>query len=222
MPGWQLRSPMRVCYFTSVVSNSETPRTVAHQAPLSMGFSRQEYTGVGHHVLLQGIFPPRDWTQVSYVFCISRWVLCHYCCLGRSHKPQGWLHPPAPTAEPEPSEACAPQILSVQWKILCDTRETLPGSTKTWQRQINCLVAKSRPALLQPHGLQPTRLLCPWDFPGRNTGVGCHCLLQGTFPTQGWNPGLLHWQADSLPLSRQGSSAKWVNKDLNLTKKIYA
>ena len=29
----------------------------------------------------------------------------------------------------------------------------------------------------RPHGLQPTRLLCPWDFPGRRTGVGCHCLL---------------------------------------------
>ena len=31
--------------------------------------------------------------------------------------------------------------------------------------------------LLQPHGLKPTRLLCPWDFPGKSTGVGCHCLL---------------------------------------------
>ena len=31
---------------------------------------------------------------------------------------------------------------------------------------------------LRPHGLQPTRLLCPWDFPGKSTGVGCHCLLQ--------------------------------------------
>ena len=30
---------------------------------------------------------------------------------------------------------------------------------------------------LRPHGLQPTRLLCPWDFPGKSTGVGCHCLL---------------------------------------------
>ena len=29
-----------------------------------------------------------------------------------------------------------------------------------------------------PGGLQPTRLLCPWDFPGKSTGVGCHCLLQ--------------------------------------------
>ena len=40
---------------------------------------------------------------------------------------------------------------------------------------------------LQPHGLQPTRLICPWDFPGKNTGVGCHFLLQGIFPTQEWN-----------------------------------
>ena len=31
---------------------------------------------------------------------------------------------------------------------------------------------------LQPHGLQPTRLLCPWDFPGKRTGLGCHCLLR--------------------------------------------
>ena len=30
----------------------------------------------------------------------------------------------------------------------------------------------------RPHGLQPTRLLCPWDFPGKSTGVGCHCLLR--------------------------------------------
>ena len=40
---------------------------------------------------------------------------------------------------------------------------------------------------LQPYGLQPARLLCPWDFPGNNTGVGCHFLLQGIFPTQGSN-----------------------------------
>ena len=39
----------------------------------------------------------------------------------------------------------------------------------------------------RPHGLKPTRLLCPWDFPGKNTGGGCHSLLQGIFPTQGWN-----------------------------------
>ena len=41
---------------------------------------------------------------------------------------------------------------------------------------------------LRPHGLWPTRLLCPWDSPGKNTGVGGHALLQGVFPTQGSNP----------------------------------
>ena len=46
-----------------------------------------------------------------------------------------------------------------------------------------------------------TRFLCPWDFPGKNTGEGCHFLLQGIFPTQGSNLCLLHWQEDSLPLS---------------------
>ena len=36
------------------------------------------------------------------------------------------------------------------------------------------------------------QVLCPWNSPGKNTGVGCHSLLQGIFPTQGLNPGLLH------------------------------
>ena len=47
------------------------------------------------------------------------------------------------------------------------------------------------------------RLLCPWNFPGENTGVGFHFLLQEIFLIQGLNPSLLCllcWQADSLPL----------------------
>ena len=44
---------------------------------------------------------------------------------------------------------------------------------------------------LQPHALWPTRLFYPWDFPGKNTGVDCHFLLQGIFPTQGSNLHLL-------------------------------
>ena len=47
---------------------------------------------------------------------------------------------------------------------------------------------------LQPQGLKPARLLCPWDFPGEDTGVGCHSLLQGVFPTQELNLGLLHFR----------------------------
>ena len=46
---------------------------------------------------------------------------------------------------------------------------------------------------LWPCGLQSARLLCPWDSPGRNTGGGCHFLLQGIFLIQGLNPGLLHY-----------------------------
>ena len=45
---------------------------------------------------------------------------------------------------------------------------------------------------VRPSGLQPTRLLCPWDSLSRNTGVGCHALLQGIFQIQGVNPHLLH------------------------------
>ena len=46
-------------------------------------------------------------------------------------------------------------------------------------------------------------------FSGKNTGVGCHCLLQGIFVTQGWNLcllDLLHWQVDSLPLAPSGKT----------------
>ena len=46
-----------------------------------------------------------------------------------------------------------------------------------------CSVSSS----LWPHGLQPTRLLCPWNSPGKKTGVGCHFLFQGIFLTQGLN-----------------------------------
>ena len=55
--------------------------------------------------------------------------------------------------------------------------------------------------LLCPLFLAP-RLLCPWDFPGKNARAGCHFLLQGIFPTQESNPCLLyllHWQVGSLP-----------------------
>ena len=45
------------------------------------------------------------------------------------------------------------------------------------------LVAQSSLTLLRPHGLSPIQLLCPWDFPGKNTGVGCHFLLQGILVT---------------------------------------
>ena len=50
-------------------------------------------------------------------------------------------------------------------------------------------------------------LLRPWDSPGKNTGVGCHFLLQGIFPTQGSNPGLLLCRHTPYHLSHQGSQS---------------
>ena len=84
----------------SCVRPCATPQTAAHQAPPSLGFSRQEH-----------------WSGLPF---------------------------PSPVHETE------------KWK---------------WSRSV---VSYS----LQSHGLQPTRLLCPWDFPGKSTGVGCHYLLR--------------------------------------------
>ena len=55
-----------------------------------------------------------------------------------------------------------------------------------------------------------TRLLCPWDSPGRNTGVGCHFLLQRIFLTQGSNPDLLHHREILYCPSPQGSNISSV------------
>ena len=80
----------------------------------------------------------------------------------------------------------------------CSTRLQQPRGASTSA----CSVTSDS---LQPHGLQRVRLLCPWSSPGKNTGVGCHFLFQGIFPTKGLNLHLLHWQADSIPLSHLGS-----------------
>ena len=64
---------------------------------------------------------------------------------------------------------------------------------------------------LRPHGLYPTTLLCLCDFPGKSTGVGCHFLLQGIFPTQGSNPGLPHCRQMLYHLSHQGSNRNEIS-----------
>ena len=63
----------------------------------------------------------------------------------------------------------------------------------------------SRVWLLWPYGLYPAQLLCTWDSPDKNTGVGCHFLLQGIFPTQGLNLGLLPCRQIPYGLSYEGS-----------------
>ena len=78
-----------------------------------------------------------------------------------------------------------------------------------WKVKVK-LKALSHVWLLATHGLQPTRLLCPWDFPGKSTGVGCHCLLQGaSYP--------LHYSCLGNPMD---TGAWWAN--MGLQRVIYS
>ena len=83
--------------------------------------------------------------------------------------------------------------LGLWWKV-----ESACNYSQVYAQSLSC-------PTLWPHGLEPARLLCPWHFPGKNTRVGCHFLLQGIFLTQGLNPCLLHCQADSSPLLHLGN-----------------
>ena len=124
----------------------------------------------------RGSSQPRDWTQVSLIAgrCFNLWAtreapysgILHACMCAKSlyscriHDPvdcqallfMGFSRQEYWSGLPFPS----PMQESEKWK---------------WSRSV---VSDSS----RPHGLQPTRLLCPWDFPGKSTGVGCHCLLQ--------------------------------------------
>ena len=102
------------------------------------------------------------------------------------------------------------------WSLLADKRNRPPNSlhlsflymSPSWWGKsapsLECVCAQPCQTLW-PKEPQPTRFLCPWDSPGKNTGAGCHSLLRGVFLTQGSNPHLLRWEVDSLPLSHLGS-----------------
>ena len=85
---------------------------------------------------------------------------------------------------------------SAFWLHLCSSYTPSLGGL-IWTLALNTISTMlfSRSAVSDSF-VTPARLLCSWDFPGKNIGVGCHFLLQGIFPTQGSNPHLLHWQAD--------------------------
>ena len=103
---WQTSVCILICLALLLLSHFSrvwlyaTPQTPAHQAPPSLGFSRQEH-----------------WSGLPF---------------------------PSPMHESEKWEGSRSVVFDPQW----------------------------------PHGLQPSRLLHPWDFPGKSTGVGCHCLLR--------------------------------------------
>ena len=113
------------------------------------------------------------------------------------------------------------------WIFILLSREMSANIVSSSQRQWLCVracvcmcVCVCTLSCIQLFGTPWTiahRLLSPWDSPDKNTGVGCHFLLQGIFPTQGSNSCLLcllHWQADSLPLSHLGSIQNTENSFL--------
>ena len=75
-----------------------------------------------------------------------------------------------------------------------------------------CWVTQSCPTLCDPKNCSLQGSSVHWDFPGKNTRVGCHTLLQGIFPTQGSNLGLLHCRQILYHLCHQGSPRilEWV------------
>ena len=87
---------------------------------------------------------------------------------------------------------------NLQWNVICKSTESLCYT---------CMWACCQFSHVWLFAIPWTeaRLLCSWDSPGSNTGVGCHFLLQGIFPTQGWNPGLLHCRQILYQLSHKGS-----------------
>ena len=82
---------------------------------------------------------------------------------------------------------------SLCWIGLAGYLSTNTNHTVLCLKCVCVLDTQSCPTLCDPMDLQPTRLLCPRDSPGKNTGVGCHVLLQGVFLTQGSSPSLLHY-----------------------------
>ena len=99
--------------------------------------------------------------------------------------------PPGPPARPVEDAQCSSRVTS------CSVRHRKENESA------------SRPVMsdsLWPHGLWPSRHLCPWDSPGKNPGVSCHALLQGIFPTQGSNVGLSHCRQALYRLSHQSST----------------
>ena len=91
-----------------------------------------------------------------------------------------------------------------EWaSIVCASHEVMSGSSQP----------------MDP--LQQARLFCPWNSPGKNTGVDCCALLQGIFLTQGLNSGLPHCRQIFYHLSHQGicTTVKKNNKDLDVINK---
>ena len=99
------------------------------------------------------------------------------------------------------------KVRSLLW-INSWTSEELMGQERKKVKSLSLVLL-----FATPWTVACTRLLRPWDFLGKSTGVCCHFLLQGIFPTQGLNPGLPHCRQTLYRLSHRGS--RLVRSSLN-------
>ena len=115
-----------------------------------------------------------------------------------------WKQSKRPPMDEGVNKMWALQTMEYYSAIKAWRSDTLYNMDESWK---HCVLSRLSCDSLWLHALQPARLLCPRDSPGKNTGMSCHALLQGIFPTQGSNPSLsclLHWQAGSLPRAQPG------------------
>ena len=139
---------------------------------------------------------------------MTLWTVVHQAPLSMEFSRQaywsGLLHPPPrdlPDPGIEPTSLLSP-VLEGWFVTTSATWEALTGICA-----VLCLVAQSCPTLCDPMDCSLPGSSVLRDSPGKNTGVGCHFLLQGIFLTQGLSLCLLPWQADCLLQSHQGSCA---------------
>ena len=162
----------------------------------------------------RGSSRPRDQTHVYFVSCINRWILYHWS--HQESQNNSWMITQLIGGRTR-IQTLALYIASVTPTYdFCSRQPAWFVSTTHVGLESESEVAQSCPTLCDPmdcslpgssvHGIFQARvLLCPWDFPGKSTGVDCHFLLQGIFPTQGFNPGLPHCRQKLYRLSHQES-----------------
>ena len=198
------------CSLLSHVWLFAIPWTVAHQAPLSMGFSSPEFWSelpflspgdlphpgkeLGSPALQADSLlsePPRK-PMVKQSPNIPSFQSQHEFQQRRTWAHILWCHQHTYTIITQhqvvlsgaPCPAC---VTNAFFQLFYAKRDPCKFCTTPSSVSLFCMCA-----LLWPHGLQPSRLLCPWIFPVKNTGVGCRFLFQRIFPIKGSNPGLLH------------------------------
>ena len=194
-----------------------TPWTVTHQASLSVEFSRQEYWSVlpfcsPRDLSDPGIRPvspalqadslPSEplevkWSEVAQS-CPTVYDPMHCSLPGSSAHgilQAGLLEWVAMSFSTEPPGKPLIAKVHIKWMISAISDSCI----FPYIESVSCSVVSDS---LRPYGPKPTRLLCPWDSPGRILD-GCYFLLQGIFPTQGLNPGLLYYRQSFYCLSHQ-------------------